>query len=682
MAYVALYRRYRSQRFDELKGQEHVVTALKSAVRESRVGHAYLFSGPRGTGKTTTARLLAKVLNCTNVVDDEPCNECESCTAITAGSSFDLVELDAASNNKVDDIRELIERARLASPGETKVYILDEVHMLTTGASNALLKTLEDPPEHVKFVLATTDPQKVLPTIKSRTQHFEFRLLSQPELAEHVRWVADDAGLDIDDEAVNYVVRQARGSARDALSVLDTVAASGLTADTSAIDRLLTAIAGRTPDEVLGAIDAAVSAGREPRIIAEDLVGRLRGGFLAAFSAPAAGENTDPEAAEVAAALGPGGITRALEGLSDALIDMRQVSEPRVVLEVALIRLARPDLDTSPAALVERIGRLEAALQGGAALPAAPAAAPDAPRRGGGGEATRAPSVSADPAQDPGIAVAESTAPSAPSAMPPADTPGGPAAAARARLAEFNRGGARPSPAPAPAVDAQAEARGGVALGGVRSGEAPQAATPAPPEPVQAPPPEAAAPATAPAPEAAAPPAGQPGESSLPSRDDLTLAWADQVLTRVSRAAKARFVGGRFVGVHNGVAQLALANQVTCDRCEAFRPEVEQALADHFGVAVPLALVVDGEEPGHAGDTSREAPNPAASAHQAPQAHQAPAGQAGSGPDVVDVTEPAEPAEEDVIDLTQLTDATDVAATGVDRILDVFPGARVVDPKP
>src|SRR6476469_6491506 len=191
MAYQSRYRSYRPRRFSEVRGQDHVVRALRTAVREGRVGHAYLFSGPRGTGKTSTARILAKVLNCAAPVDGEPDLVCESCLAIEAGTSSDVHELDAASNNKVDDIRDLIERVAFATPGRTKLYILDEVHMLSNAASAALLKTLEEPPPGVVFVLATTDPQKVIETIRSRTQHFEFHLLPAASLEEYVRSVVD-----------------------------------------------------------------------------------------------------------------------------------------------------------------------------------------------------------------------------------------------------------------------------------------------------------------------------------------------------------------------------------------------------------------------------------------------------------------------------------------------------------
>src|SRR5256714_9009046 len=234
-AYQSLYRRYRPQRFGEVVGQDHVTRALRNAVRDARVAHAYLFSGPRGTGKTSSARIRAKALNCAAPVDGEPCGVCESCVEVAAGTSLDVHELDAASNDGVEAMRDLVARAALGTPGRWKVYIVDEVHMLSAAASNALLKTLEEPPGHVIFVLATTDPQKVLPTIRSRTQHFEFRLLPTDVLSQLVRDINQSAALGVPDEAVDLVVRKGGGSARDALSVLDHVAAAGEMADESSV---------------------------------------------------------------------------------------------------------------------------------------------------------------------------------------------------------------------------------------------------------------------------------------------------------------------------------------------------------------------------------------------------------------------------------------------------------------
>ncbi|MGI9577370.1 MAG: DNA polymerase III subunit gamma/tau, partial [Microthrixaceae bacterium] len=345
MAQQSLYRRYRPRRFGEIKGQEHVVRALQNAVASESEGHAYLFSGPRGTGKTSTARILAKALNCTNLTEGEPCCECESCVSIEQGKSFDLFELDAASNNGVDAVRDLVERSAVSSPGRTKVYILDEVHMLTAAASNALLKTLEEPPDHVRFVLATTDPQKVLPTIRSRTQHFEFFLLSADELGEHVRWVAKDAGLDVDDDAVAYAVRQGKGSVRDTLSALDqVVAAGGVLVRPEPVEQLFEAMAGSDPGVAIVAVADAIAQGHDPRVLGEAFLSSVRDSFLVSLGVDtphlvdADRERTTRWANEI----GTPGLTRAMERVGQALVDMRTAADPRVPLEVALVQLTLP----------------------------------------------------------------------------------------------------------------------------------------------------------------------------------------------------------------------------------------------------------------------------------------------------------------------------------------------------
>ena len=344
MAHQSLYRRYRSQRFSEILGQPHVTTGLQTAVAEGRESHAYLFSGPRGTGKTSTARVLAKALNCENLKDGEPCCECTSCKSIESGNSFDIHELDAASHNKVDDIRELIGKVHLGTPGRTKVYILDEVHMLSSGAENALLKTLEEPPEHVVFVLATTEPQKVVSTIRSRTQHFQFHLLPSDVLAEHLRWVIADAGLDVSEEGIEFALRQGGGSARDTLSALDlVVAAGGVPGGNEVAELLVRAIGDRDPARAMASIQEGLEFGREPRTIGEDALDLLRNAFLSAMGAPLAhlSDRQQEIAAEVGTAIGAAGLTRALEAIGQALVEMRQAPDPRVPLEVTVLRLAR-----------------------------------------------------------------------------------------------------------------------------------------------------------------------------------------------------------------------------------------------------------------------------------------------------------------------------------------------------
>ena len=367
MAYQSLYRRYRSRNFAEIKGQPHVTSALRTAVAEGRHGHAYLFSGPRGTGKTSSARVLAKALNCPNVVDGEPCMECDSCLSIDQGTSFDLHELDAASNNKVDDIRDLIAKVQLGSPGRTKVYILDEVHMLSTGAENALLKTLEEPPDHVVFVLATTEPHKVVPTIRSRTQHFEFHLLPADELADHVAYVVDDSGLDVSPEAIEYALSQGGGSARDTLSALDLVAAAGgvPTGSNTGVD-LVRAIGQSDAAATIRLIQEGLVNGLQPRIIGEQTLDVIRNTFLSVMGASLdhLSDTARAEIERLAADLKPATLTRSMELIGQALVEIRQAPDPRVPLEVAVLRLARRE-GSDTAALVQRIEALETMVASG-----------------------------------------------------------------------------------------------------------------------------------------------------------------------------------------------------------------------------------------------------------------------------------------------------------------------------
>ncbi len=685
MAYQSLYRRYRSQKFSEIVGQHHITSALRTAVAEGRHGHAYLFSGPRGTGKTSTARILAKALNCPDMADGEPCGVCDSCQAIEQGSSFDLPELDAASHNKVDDIRDLISKVHLGSPGRTKVYILDEVHMLSSGAENALLKTLEEPPDHVVFVLATTEPHKVVPTIRSRTQHFEFHLLPADELAEHVRFVIGDAGLEVADDAVDYVLTQGGGSARDTLSALDLVAAAGGVPAGSDVGVELTRAVGQSDAAAaIAAIQDGLTAGQEPRTIGEATVDVLRNAFLASMGAPLhhLNDRSQDIATELASQLGPATVTRALEAIGQALVEMRQAPDPRVPLEVAVLRLCRggsgpaggdsggseqgqgggdPALAGRVAALEKQIKDLTARLEAGAA------AAPTAPAPAPAGEAPA-------PVQ-------------APDAAEPAAT--GPAAAARTRLAEVTAK-APPSPRtkrtagdqPTPTDDATtADASAGEPITPAAEQAPGEPAPAASPTAVETPAPDttsdtstpdtaggeqrSGATATAddttadaasvavddPAPDTDD--AGRPALSSALTLPAVTSAFAG-CLDDVSQKTRVRFKGGRLLDVEGSTVIFGVPNDIHRNRCLDLKGEVEQALGQHFGQTVTVDIIVDGDAPAPTMDPARI---------------ETPKG-------------PAADADEDIGPVEELADATDQSANGVERLTKAFPGSKVVDAPP
>ena len=544
LPFHSLYRRFRPQRFAEVRGQDHVTRPLRNAVRDDKVAHAYLFSGPRGTGKTSTARILAMALNCESPVDGEPDGICASCVDIRKGASTDVQELDAASNRRIDEMRDLLSRVALGTRGRWKVYIIDEVHQLTGDAASALLKTLEEPPAHVVFVLATTDPQKVLPTIRSRTLHFEFHLLASDVLGDLLHDVNERAGLGVPPEAIDLVVRRGHGSARDALTVLDQVAAAGGVEDEAeVVAQIVDGLAERDAGLVLTAVAEGMVAGRDARRLATDLLDHLRNGFLATMARGLVmlPDDAVEQVHEQARRLGLAALVRAMEVIGQAQADMRDSVDPRITLEVALVRLTRADADTSPAALLERIERLERA-----AAQAAP----------GGAAGSVGPGPRASPAPS---AVAPAQAPPPSRVPPPPPIP--------------SRGAAPPvPPRPAPAPRPVPPPAGGPPPGG--------------PPPVPGAPPPAGGPPPVPGPAEGRAPA-------LPSRDDLTKAWGDRVLRALSARAKGYLGSGRFLAVEPDGAVYAVANQQVLGRALESKAEAERALASHFGRPVPLKMIVD-----------------------------------------------------------------------------------------
>ncbi|MDQ3939977.1 MAG: DNA polymerase III subunit gamma/tau [Actinomycetota bacterium] len=377
MAYLSLYRKYRSQTFEEILGQDHVSTTLTNAINEGRVSHAYLFTGPRGTGKTSTARILAKAMNCVEGPTPSPCGKCESCIAIADGSSLDVIEMDAASHSKVDETREILAGVPLATAGgRKKVYVIDEVHMLSTGSFNALLKTLEEPPPHVIFILATTEAHKVLQTIVSRTQRFDFRRIPADVLEPHLAKIATAESIDIEPEALALIARHAEGSARDALSVLDQLASFGGHISVLDVEALLghrnedvlvdlfDAIASADLGAVFRAMQTFVAQGADMRQLAFDALGHARS-LLLLHTAPEAEELIDiagedrPPLVLQAEAFTTTSLLRTMDLIGKAIIEMRNAPNHRLLLEVALIRAAAPETDASPDALLGRIERLE-----------------------------------------------------------------------------------------------------------------------------------------------------------------------------------------------------------------------------------------------------------------------------------------------------------------------------------
>ena len=645
-----------------------MVRALRTSVAEGREGQAYLFSGPRGTGKTSSARILAKVLNCENPQDGEPCCECESCLAVERGVSYDVHELDAASNNGVEAMRDLIEKSSLGTPGRHKVYILDEVHMLSKAAEAALLKTLEEPPPHVVFVLATTDPQKMSDTIRSRTQHLQFHLLSADTLAEHVRWVASDAGLDVSDAAFEQALSRGGGSARDTLSALELVANTGEEGmDVVPLDEFVEAMVDRDSGRALTVIAHAMSSGMDARTLTEELIGFLRNGFLA-LMAPELVQvpsNRLDDLAAQAQRLGAAGLVRGIELLGAALAEMRHAPDPRVLLDVATVQLTADSVGDDTAGLLARLERLERQVAAGAVAPAeSKPAVPINPATGRAAIGGRARSGDAEVASPP-----PSSSPTA-QADPTTATP-----AAQGRQQD-QVGGAPESPSSDPA---------------------PAPSTPSDPST----------------------PASEPAAAAAGSSAPVTAeAWENTIRPALRGMARAVYAPATFVGSSASTLTLSVPNAVHRAKCDEQRSVVEAAVANFVGSAVTIELL-DGDGgdggarpsdagaaarsgttessrgPGAAGDTvspvaetDRDAGAVAGAGAAGPSPRERGMAAAAAATATDDTTtsddEPAMPTaaipHDDDVDLNDLVDAPpETVKTPIDRLAEAFPGSELIE---
>ena len=392
MSYTALYRKFRPDNFADVKGQDHIVTTLTNQIKHNRIGHAYLFCGTRGTGKTTVAKILAKAVNCEHPVNGSPCNECAMCKAIQAGTAMNVIEIDAASNNGVDNIREIREEVSYRpTEGKYKVYIIDEVHMLSTGAFNALLKTLEEPPSYVMFILATTEAHKIPITILSRCQRYDFHRITIDTIAARLDELLKVEGVEAEEKAVRYVAKAGDGSMRDALSLLDQCIAFHLgekltyenvlevlgAVDTEVFSALLRQVLAKDVTGAIRTVDHLVDQGRELGQMVNDFTWYMRN-LLLIQSADDMEEVLDMSADHLAALkeeaqmVEPETLIRYIRIFSELSSQIRYAAQKRILLEIAIIKLCRPQMEKDLSALNERMDDIEQKLESGAFVSAAP----------------------------------------------------------------------------------------------------------------------------------------------------------------------------------------------------------------------------------------------------------------------------------------------------------------------
>ncbi|MFJ7207712.1 DNA polymerase III subunit gamma and tau [Streptomyces sp. NPDC098789] len=714
MSSLALYRRYRPESFAEVIGQEHVTAPLMQALRNNRVNHAYLFSGPRGCGKTTSARILARCLNCEQGPTPTPCGECQSCRDLARNGpgSIDVIEIDAASHGGVDDARDLREKAFFGpAASRYKIYIIDEAHMVTSAGFNALLKVVEEPPEHLKFIFATTEPEKVIGTIRSRTHHYPFRLVPPGTLRDYLGEVCGREGATVEDGVLPLVVRAGAGSVRDSMSVMDQLLAGatsdGVTyamatsllgyTDGSLLDSVVDAFAAGDGAAAFEVVDRVVEGGNDPRRFVADLLERLRDLVILA-AVPDAGEKglIDAPADLVermqaqASVFGAAELSRAADLVNTGLTEMRGATSPRLQLELICARVLLPAAFDDERSFQARLDRLE---RGGAAFAGAGIGAGV-----GAGAAAVAPLPAAVPAA-PVYAAPPAPAPAAapvaqPAAVAPAPAMGyvaGPEAHAMAPVTPAPAPVAAPEPAAAPAPGAWPGAAQPA------RGAWPSAAAPGAPAPTAAP----AAPAPAPvaaAPAPAAPVASGPGMAA--GAGQVQAMWPG-VLEAVKNKRRFTWIllsqNAQVVGFDGAVLQLGFPNPGARDNFASSGSEdvLKQVLSEQFQVNWKIEAVVGGGQPAPV-STSYSAPppsyappaqapayqppqaaapqQPAAPAYQPPQAqgHQQPP----AAPAPVAMREPVRP--EDDVPEEDDPDLVDSALTGHDLIVREL-GATVVE---